>query len=257
MPSEVTRRRFLEGTGTAALLGAGATVAADPFSVKAATPGPIKILGISCSPRKGRTTAAALAICLEAVKAADGRIQVELIELAGLRIPGEVAAGVALEPGERDDFPALVPKLSEPAVAGIILGTPVYFGNMSFLCKAFLDRWIVFHKDKRLANKVGGVLAVGGGRNAGLELTIRSVQVALMSQQMIVVGDAPPTGHWGGTVWGGNPVVTSGPTPDIARDAEGIATVKNLGRRVAEIALRLRVTGQSGPQESGIKGGPT
>ena len=71
------------------------------------------------------------------------------------------------------------------------------------LCKAFLDRWIVFHKEKLLGNKVGGVLAVGGGRNCGLELTIRSVQVALMSQQMIVVGDAPPTGHWGGTVWGG------------------------------------------------------
>ena len=244
MPSKVNRRRFLEGAGSAALLSAGAAVAADPGPVKSTTSGPVKILGISCSPRKGKTTTAALRICLDAVKATDGRIEIELIELAGLKIPGEVAAGVALEPGERDDFPALVPKLSDPAVAGIILGTPVYFGNMSSLCKAFLDRWIVFHKDKRLANKVGGVLAVGGGRNAGLELTIRSVQVALMSQQMIVVGDAPPTGHWGGTVWGGNPAVSSGPTPDIARDKEGIATVTNLGHRVAEIALRLRVSGQ-------------
>ena len=209
----------------------------------AAQPRPIKILGICCSPRKGKSTATALGICLDAVKAVDGRIEVELIELAGRKIPGEVAAGIALEPGERDDFPALVPKISEPAVAGIILGTPVYFGNMSSLCKAFLDRWIVFHKDKQLANKVGGVLAVGGGRNTGVELTIRSVQVALMSQQMIVVGDAPPTGHWGGTVWGGNPAVSTGPAPDITRDVEGIATVKNLGRRVAEIALRLEATG--------------
>ena len=147
----------------------------------------------------------------------------ELIELGGLRIPGEVAAGVPLEPGERDDFPALAPKLSDPAVAGIILGTPVYFGNMSSLCKALLDRWIVFHKDKLLANKVGGVLAVGGGRNCGLELTIRSVQVALMAQAaLIVVGDAPPTGHWGGTVWAGNPTVGNGPSPDIARDESGV-----------------------------------
>ena len=189
-------------------------------------------------PRKGKNTAAALRICLDAAKAVDGRIEVELIELAGRKIPGEVAAGIALEPGERDDFPALVPKLSDPAVAGIILGTPVYFGNMSSLCKAFLDRWIVFHKEKLLADKMGGVLAVGGGRNAGLELTIRSVQVSLMSQQMIVVGDAP-NGHWGGTVWGGNPAVSAGPAPDIARDAEGITTVKNLGRHVAEMALRL------------------
>ena len=186
-----------------------------------------------------------MGVCLEAVKAADARIEVELIDLGGLKIPGEVAAGIALEPGQRDDFPALMPKLADPAVAGIILGTPVYFGNMSFLCKAFLDRWVVFHKKKLLANKVGGVLAAGGGRNTGVELTIRSVQVALMAQQLIVVGDAPPTGHWGGTVWGGNPAVGSGPAPDITRDEAGIATVKNLGRRVAEIALRLRGSGPS------------
>ncbi len=240
MLSDLTRRGFLGSAATAAVLGSAATVAAAPSqSEHAAQPRPIKILGICCSPRKGKNTAAALSICLDAAKAFDGRIEVELIELAGRRIPGEVAAGIALDPGERDDFPALVPKLSEPAIAGIILATPVYFGNMSFLCKAFLDRCTVFHKDKPLANKVAGVLAVGGARNGGVELTVRSVQAALMSQQMIVVGDALPTGHWGGTVWGGNPAVNAGLTPDIARDVEGIASVKNLGRRVAEMALRL------------------
>ena len=152
---------------TAAVLGSGAAIVAAPGEAEhAAQSRPIKILGICCSPRKGKTTAAALSICLDAVKAVDGRIEVELIELAGRKIPGEVAAGVALEPGERDDFPALVPKLADPAVAGIIVGTPVYFGNMSSLCKAFLDRCIVFHKDKPLANKVAGVLAVGGGGTA-------------------------------------------------------------------------------------------
>ena len=240
MPSNVTRRSFLGSSGAAALLSAGTSIAAEAGEARAAATKPIKILGICCSPRKGKTTFGALRICLDAAKAADQQIEVELIELAGLKIPGEVAAGVALEPGQRDDFPALAPKLSEPAVAAIILGTPVYFGNMSSLCKAFLDRWIVFHKDKLLANKVAGVLAVGGGRNTGVELTVRSVQVALMAQQMIVVGDAAPTGHWGGTVWAGNPAVGNGATADIARDEPGIATVKNLGRRVAEIALRLR-----------------
>jgi multimeric flavodoxin WrbA len=239
MSSEVTRRGFLGSTGMAAVLGATAAVAdaADQPPAKA-----VKILGICCSPRKGKTTAAALQICLDAAKAADGRIEVELVELAGLKIPGEVAAGVALAPGERDDFPSLAPKLIAPTGAAIVLATPVYFGNMSSLCKAFLDRCIVFHKDKLLTNKVAGVLAVGGGRNGGQELTIRSVQVALMSQQMIVVGDAPPTGHWGGTVWAGNPAASDGTPPDIGRDAEGIASVKNLGRRVAEMAIRLHAS---------------
>ena len=99
MSSEVSRRRFLETTGTAALLGAGTVVAAGPAERKEAAAGPIKILGVSCSPRKGKTTTAAMRICLDAAKAADGRIEVELIELAGLRDPrrsggrGRVGAG--------------------------------------------------------------------------------------------------------------------------------------------------------------------
>ena len=240
MPSELSRRGFLGSAGTAAMVGAGSALAVAPAALAAEAAGkPIKILGITCSPRKGKSTVATMQVCLDAAKAFDPRVEVELIELAGLRIPGEVAAQVPLEPGERDDFPAIMPKISDPAVAGIIIGTPVYFGNMSFLCKAFLDRCIVFHKDKTLANKVGGVLAVGGGRNCGLELTIRSVQVTMMSQQMIVVGDAPPTGHWGGTLWAGNPAATVDGKTDVTHDDKGIETVKNLGRRVAELALRL------------------
>ena len=247
MPSNVTRRRFLESTGTtAALLSAGAAITAEPDQAKpAAAAPPSRCWAFVAVRAKAKPPRRRWASVLDAVKAADPRIEVELIELAGLKIPGEVAAGIALEPGERDDFPPLSPKISDPAVAGIILGTPVYFGNMSYLCKSLLDRWVVFHKSKQLADKVAGVLAVGGGRNCGLELTIRSVQVAPTAQQMIVVGDAPPTGHWGGTVWGGNPAVTSGPTPDIVRDTEGIATVKNLGRRVAEMVLRLQASGQA------------
>ena len=115
MPSDLTRRGFLESAATAAILGSGTTLAAAPSEAgHAAQPRPSKILGICCSPRKGKSTAAALRIGLDAIKAFDGRIEVELIELAGRKIPGEVAAGIALEPGERDDFPARVPKLSSP-----------------------------------------------------------------------------------------------------------------------------------------------
>ncbi len=242
MAPGVTRRNFLGTTGTlAAGLTSGAAMAAGSAQAAETAVGDrLKVLGIGCSHRKGRTTSTALGVCLEAARAVDPRIDVELIELAGLKIPGHVAAGVPLEPGERDDFPQVANKIADPALAALILATPVYFGNMSSPCKALIERCTIFHTDHSpLTNKVAGVLAVGGGRNGGVELTVRSVQVALMSLQMIVVGDARPTGHWGGTAWSGAEAVKNTKGPDITRDELGMATMKNLGRRVAEMTLRL------------------
>ena len=229
MDRDLNRRRMLGAVGAVAVAGAAAKAVAAP--AKAAAGKKTKIIGVCCSPRKGRTTSASLKVCLAAAAKLPG-VETELIELAGMAIPGQLAAGVPLAAGEKDDFPALAPKLSDPGVGGIIIGTPVYFGNMSFLCKAFLDRWVVFRKKFALADKVGGVVAVGGGRNGGQELTIRSVQTCLFGQEMIVVGDGKPTAHWGGTVW-------SGANKDVTKDEFGMSTVKNLGRHVAEVALRL------------------
>lgn len=191
----------------------------------------VKIVGLSCSPRKGKTTAAGLQAALNAAKEVSPNIEVELVELAGLKIDGSLIARLA-EPGEQDDFAKLVPLLSDPQVGGIILGTPVYFSNMSGLCKTFLDRCMAFRKNNfALSGKVGGVLAVGGVRNGGQELAIQSVQAALLCQEMVIVGDGKPTAHTGATL-----VNTD---DDISRDEFGLATARNLGRRVAEVALRL------------------
>jgi multimeric flavodoxin WrbA len=191
-------------------------------------------VAVSCSPRKGKTTAAGLQICLDAAKAVDpDGIEVELIELAGLSIPGGPAVGLPLAEGERDDFPQVAAKLSEPNVAGILIGTPVYFAGMSYLCKAFLDRCGAFRKNNfALSGKVAGVLAVGGVRNGGQELAIQSVQTALYCHEMLIVGDGRPTGHFGARLWNQN--------DDIRGDEFGISTAKNLGRRVAEVALGCR-----------------
>jgi len=187
MADDMTRRKFL---GTAGAAAAVATAAVTEKGAAAESREKLKIVGVSCSVRKGKTTAAGLAVALEAARAvAPERIETELVELAGLEIPGSVVAGVALAPGRRDDFPQVAQKLADPRVSGIIVGTPVYFANMSSLCKAFLDRCAVFRKNFGLSGKVAGVLAVGGVRNGGQELTIQSVQAALLCQEMILVGD--------------------------------------------------------------------
>jgi multimeric flavodoxin WrbA len=225
MERDVSRRGFLAAAGAASIAGLAGQAAAGP-AAKAAGKA-IKIIGVSCSPRKGKTTAAGLQACLEAAAKVDPGIQTELIELGGMDIPVFDPAAK----GAKTDFTKLAPKLSDPAVAGIIIGTPVYFCGMSSLCKAFLDHWMAFRRTFALSGKVGGVLAVGGVRNGGQELAIQSVQVALMCQEMIVVGDGRPTAHIGATL------LNEG--DDISGDAFGLATARNLGRRVAEVALRL------------------
>lgn len=193
----------------------------------------VKIVAVACSPRKDRTTAAALRICLEAAKASAPEIETELIDLGGLKIPGEVAAGIPLGQGERDDFPKIEQRLRE--ASGIIVGTPVYFTNMSALCKAFLDRWMVFRQQFALRNKVGGALAVGAARNGGQEVTLQTIHAAMLCHDMIIVSEGRPTSRLGGILVSAN--------DDISKDETGLATARSLGRRVAEVALLLRKAG--------------
>jgi hypothetical protein len=130
----MTRRDFVrDSIATGVVVG---TASASYAAEAASQDDKIKIVAISCSPRKGQTTATSLKVCLEAAGQVSPHIETELIELAGLKINGNLAAGIPLEPGEKDDFPPLVPRLTDPKVRGIIVGTPVYFGNMSSLCKA-------------------------------------------------------------------------------------------------------------------------
>jgi multimeric flavodoxin WrbA len=193
---------------------------------------PKRILGINCSPRKGKTTAEALKICLAAAKEQNPNLEVELIELADLNIPAYIAAGVPLKDGDKDDFPALLPKLGNPNVIGIIIGSPVYFGNMSALCKAFLDRCMSLRSDGfKWSNKVGGVIAVGSTRNGGQELTVQSIKTALSGQDVIAVGTGQKSVRIGATLWNQD--------DSIANDTFGIGTAKDLGRNVAEIAVKL------------------
>jgi len=225
MASTVSRRTFLGVAGAAAAAGTATHVqqanAAEPKAR------PVKIVAVACSPRRGKTTAQGLRICLEAAREVDPGVTTELVELAGLTIPiFDPAAPVP------DDFEKVAAILRDPNVGGVIVGTPVYFGSMTSLAKAFLDHCMALRKAGfALSGKVAGVLAVGGARNGGQELTIQTVQAALMCHEMLVVGDKRPTAHRGATLWNQG--------DDVSNDAVGVQTAKNLGRRVAEVARRM------------------
>lgn len=233
MINDISRRGFFGAAGVAATAGAVQGTASADGAEARPTRKTIKIIGVACSAREGKNTAQALEACLEAAKAVDPEaIEVELIELAGKRINGLVAAGVELEPGARDDFPEIAPKLSDPAVGGIIIGTPVYFSSMSSLCKEFLERCGQFRKqDYALKNKVAGALAVGGTQRGGQEITVRSVEAVLFAHDMIIVGAGKPNSRFGAMLCSGN--------GGVAADEFGLGVARSLGQRVAEVARLL------------------
>jgi multimeric flavodoxin WrbA len=174
--------------------------------------------------------------CLDAAEMASSGVAVQLIELAGKKVGPCTACGICkqgLVCGWDDDFGELIPVLADPNVAGIIIGTPVYFGGMTAQCKAFLDRCVVFRRNGwLLRDKVGGVLAVGGVRNGGQELTLQSVRAAMLCHDMVCVSDGKDTAHFGAALFSRGP-------GGIEADEEGLKTARNLGRRVAELARRL------------------
>ena len=221
MKPNVTRRNFLATAGGAALATTTTTLlAAEPGGAK-----PLKILGVSCSPRKGMTTAKAVEVALDAAKAVDPRIQTELIDLGELNI-----AGYSPKPPQ-DDFTGILPKLQDPAVAGLIIGSPSYFRGISALCKAFIERCAPLREPTMvLADKPVGVVAVGQFRNGGQELVIEQIQAAMLCFGMVPVGGHAPA-FQGATLLSVK--------DSIAQDDLGLKTAAQLGKHVGEVAIKL------------------
>ncbi|MGB9602919.1 MAG: flavodoxin family protein [Limisphaerales bacterium] len=216
------RRSFLKATGATAIVG---TIAALSLNGAEQNEKPIKIIGVSCSPRKGMTTAKSVQIALDAAKTVSPRIQTELIDLGGLKISGYSPQPV------QDDFNQILPKLQDPTFGGLIIGSPSYFRGMSALCKAFIERCAPLREPKMvLANKPVGVVAVGAFRNGGQELTIEQIQAAMLCFGMIPVGGNAPA-------FQGATLVST--KDDISGDELGIDTAKKLGIHLAQIAIKL------------------
>lgn len=231
MADDKSRREFLAAAGLAAAGAVNLAAAESRAQDQPERAGAVKVVAVCCSPRKNRTTAAALRTALEAAKQAGPSVTTELIELAGLSIPGEPAVGLPLPKGVEDDWPSVAPRLSDPAVRGILIGTPVYFSSMSYLCKAFLDRWMTFWRSRSMADRVVGVLACGGNRDGGQATAIRAVQDCLFCHDTIVVGTGKPKSRFGAAVWGKDFAAPA------AKAGETVAAAQALGARVAKVAL--------------------
>jgi NAD(P)H dehydrogenase (quinone) len=114
----------------------------------------------------------------------------------------------------------------------VIVGSPVYWSNMSGEVKTFFDNWQfkfgVFPEFK-MKNKIGAAFATGGQGSSGKEVTMLTILAAMLGNQMIVVS--------GGGAFGAS-ATTEGDSPGI--DKQERADAKALGQRVADVAKLIR-----------------
>ncbi len=208
----------------------------------------MKILGISGSPRaKGNTDI----LVQEALRAAsEVGAKTEFIALAGKKIKPCTGCGTCHTESSKgicaikdDDIPRIYEAMKE--ADGIIVGSPVYFLSVTAQLKALFDRSIILRYAKGapvdrpgvpggpeflLKNKIGGAIAVGGGRDGGQLFTINSILQWMLLQSMIVVGN--------NYALGGS--AKAGTKGDALNDEIGIAMAWHVGLRVAEVAGKIR-----------------
>ncbi|MBN2333618.1 MAG: flavodoxin family protein [Deltaproteobacteria bacterium] len=110
--------------------------------------------------------------------------------------------------------------------AGIIAGSPVYFGVMAADLKRVFDEFVSVRK--KMENKVGAAFATSGHPTGGKETTIMSILQCMFIYGMIIVGDPmSASGHYG---------VASVGSPDETAARDGF----ELGRRVAMLCEKVQ-----------------
>ncbi len=140
----------------------------------------MKILGLSLSPRKDGNTVILLNEALSGAQQEGA--ETELYSIAGKDIKPCDGCWGCRKAGEchiKDDMQELYTKMLE--ADGIIYGTPVYFYNMTGQGKMVIDRTLAL--GGRLANKVGGVIAVAG--SFGLADTVKDLYFYMITRRML------------------------------------------------------------------------
>lgn len=131
-----------------------------------------------------------------------------------------------LRDGTSRDTEELLNKLE--SFDGIVISSPVYFGDRSSIIQAFFD--LARKNKEKFKGKSFGSMSVGAKRNGGQETTNIYALNEAMDIGFIVAGNGPATSQYGGTAWAGN-------KGDIREDYFGLETCIGTGRKVAQTAM--------------------
>ena len=158
-------------------------------------------------------------------------------------VPAVAAVTQTAQPAVPDEGAPYVNRDDLAACDGLLLGSPTRFGNMAAPMKHFLDglggEWV----NGTLAGKPAGVFTSTASMHGGQEATLLSMQLPLLHHGCLIVGipfteTALSHTTTGGTPYGASHVAGSADDPQPSDEETVLA--RALGRRVADIAQRLR-----------------
>jgi multimeric flavodoxin WrbA len=189
----------------------------------------MKVLAVNGSARKKGNTSLLIDAVFEPLREAG--VECELIELAGKDVRGCTACGKCTAKadgrcwGRSDDGNAVIELMG--AADGIILGSPVYFADVTPEIKSIMDRAGYVGRAKRdmFMRKPGA--AVVAVRRAGAMHAFDTLNHFFSIAEMVTVGSS----YWN--------IGIGRARGDVEGDAEGMATMRRLGENMAWLLGRL------------------
>ena len=127
---------------------------------------------------------------------------------------------------------------------GVLFGSPTRFGNMAAQMKSLIDSTAELWMKGEMEGKPAGVFTSTATTHGGQETTLVTMMIPLLHLGMVIVGvpySLPPMTHTdgrGGTPYGASCV--AGPRGELAPKPEDLQLAEAQGKRVAEMALKLR-----------------
>ena len=189
----------------------------------------MKVIAFNGSARKNGNTEILINHALEEIKK-EG-IETELIQLAGKTMKGCIACRKCAENKDRrcavdNDFLNTCLEMMIPA-EGIILGSPTYFTDVSTEMKALIDRaGMVAKSNGDMFRRKAGA-AVVAMRRAGSIHAFDTINHFFTISQMIIPGSS----YWN--------VGIGRDKGEVAKDDEGIQTMKTLGQNMAWLIKKI------------------
>jgi len=185
--------------------------------------------------RYGATEALAREVCrgVDSVKGAAARLRT---------VPPVSSVAEASEDTVPESGPPYVSNADLAECAGIVMGSPTRFGNMSSALKYFIDSTGSDWMKGTLTGKPAGVFTSTSSLHGGSETTLLTMAIPLLHHGMLYVGlpysvEDLSTTTSGGSVYGATHVTWNRNPDELSAEEKRLAFA--LGKRVAEIGTKL------------------